>query len=94
MNMNIFSLLSSRYLFRTYLFAFNKFFYLPNCFILFKITSVKELYCNKENNNFLLVGCSFKSSGILFVCQLPTLTTIRCIELPNQVYYFFLNLFL
>ncbi|VVC44631.1 Hypothetical protein CINCED_3A002568 [Cinara cedri] len=53
----------------------------------FKITSVKELYNNKKTNNFLLVGCSFKSSGKLFVCQLPTLTTIRCIELPWPISY-------
>ncbi|XP_025408942.1 protein ELYS [Sipha flava] len=52
-----------------------------------KITFVKELSNCEETYNFILVGCSFKSSGILFICQLPTLTTIRCIELPNAISY-------
>ncbi|XP_026815806.1 MATH and LRR domain-containing protein PFE0570w-like [Rhopalosiphum maidis] len=51
------------------------------------ITFVQELHKSKETTNLLLVGCSFKSSGILFVCQLPTLTTIRCIHIPNPISY-------
>eukprot|EP00102_Acyrthosiphon_pisum_P024721 XP_016661931.1 PREDICTED: protein ELYS [Acyrthosiphon pisum] len=50
------------------------------------ITFVKELH-KTENSHFLLVGCSCKSFGILFVCQLPTLTTIRCIHMPNPISY-------
>ncbi|XP_050440382.1 protein ELYS-like isoform X2 [Adelges cooleyi] len=51
------------------------------------ITYVKELSYGKGKLHFLLVGCSFKTSGLLYVCQLPTLTTVRCIELPNPVSY-------
>ncbi|XP_026815973.1 protein ELYS-like [Rhopalosiphum maidis] len=51
-----------------------------------KITFVKEVQSEKIID-LLLVGCSFKSSGILFVCQLPKLTTICCIALPNPVSY-------
>ncbi|XP_050548885.1 protein ELYS isoform X2 [Daktulosphaira vitifoliae] len=52
-----------------------------------RITYVNELNHDAEKMHFLLVGCSFKSSGLLYVCQLPTLTTVRCIELPNPVTY-------
>jgi len=37
----------------------------------------------------LLIGCSFKSSTILYVCQLPTLDIIHSIELPDQVCFYF-----
>ncbi|KAL4105311.1 hypothetical protein QTP88_020559 [Uroleucon formosanum] len=37
--------------------------------------------------NMLLVGCSCKSYGILFVCQLPTLKIIRCIHIPSPISY-------
>ncbi|XP_022175974.1 protein ELYS-like isoform X2 [Myzus persicae] len=50
------------------------------------ITFVQELH-KSENPHILLVGCSCKSFGILFVCQLPTLTTIRCIHMPNPISY-------
>ncbi|KAL5237944.1 hypothetical protein ACI65C_005354 [Semiaphis heraclei] len=50
------------------------------------ITFVQELH-NSENPHILLVGCSCKSFGLLFVCQLPTLTTIRCIQMPNPISY-------
>ncbi|KAE9543994.1 hypothetical protein AGLY_001683 [Aphis glycines] len=51
------------------------------------ITFVQELHKSEERTNLLLVGCSFKSYGILFICQLPTLTTIRCIHIPNPISY-------
>uniref|UniRef100_A0A2S2P3S5 Protein ELYS n=1 Tax=Schizaphis graminum TaxID=13262 RepID=A0A2S2P3S5_SCHGA len=51
------------------------------------ITFVQELHKSEKTTNLLLVGCSFKSSGILFICQLPTLTTIRCIHIPNPISY-------
>lgn len=56
-----------------------------NSCILFQITYVKELYTDEKSWHMILIGCTFKSSGILFVCHLPTLTTIRCIDLPYMV---------
>ncbi|XP_025191116.1 protein ELYS-like [Melanaphis sacchari] len=51
------------------------------------ITSIQELPKSEDTTNLLLVGCSFKSYGLLFICQLPTLTTIRCIHIPNPISY-------
>jgi len=52
---------------------------------LFQITFVQELLNNEKKMNMLLVGCSSKSFGILFVCRLPTLMIIRCIHTPSPV---------
>eukprot|EP00102_Acyrthosiphon_pisum_P024723 XP_016661933.1 PREDICTED: uncharacterized protein LOC100571491 isoform X2 [Acyrthosiphon pisum] len=52
-----------------------------------EVTFVRELHKSDETMNMLLVGCSCKSFGILFVCQLPTLTIIRCIHIPSPISY-------
>ncbi|KAL5237976.1 hypothetical protein ACI65C_005386 [Semiaphis heraclei] len=52
-----------------------------------EITFVQELHNNVNKMNILLVGCSSKSFGILFVCQLPTLMIIRCIHTPSPITY-------
>ncbi|KAL5237942.1 hypothetical protein ACI65C_005352 [Semiaphis heraclei] len=52
-----------------------------------EITFVQELHNNENKMNMLLVGCSSKSFGILFVCQLPTLMIIRCIHTPSPITY-------
>ncbi|XP_050427325.1 protein ELYS-like isoform X2 [Adelges cooleyi] len=53
----------------------------------FTITDVKELNYGQGKLHLLLVGCSLKSTGLVYVCRLPALTTIRCIALPNPVTY-------